>query len=83
MKKIIIILAALVCFSGCAHIVNMNCGDYMIVEKEQTSVEDGFCVYTICTKFGNSSGYKLGKMTIIAPKNTYEVGDTVYFTSNK
>ena len=82
MKKIIIILAALVCFSGCAHTVNPRCGDYMIVEKEQTTVEDGFCKYTICTKFRDGV-YKLGKMTIIAPKNTYEVGDTVYFTSNK
>ena len=83
MKKIIIILAALVCFSGCAHNIDMSCGDYMIVEKEQTAVTDGFCIYTICTKFREGCGYKLGKMTIKAPKNTYEVGDTVYFTSNK
>ena len=77
MKKIIIILAALVCFSSCAHIVRLD--DYMIVEKERISVYDGLCIYTIRTKF-HKGGYKLGKSIITAPKNTYKVGDTVYFT---
>ena len=79
MKKIIIILAALVCFSSCANKVHLK--DYMVVEKERYTVVEGISEYTVMTRRKNGS-YKIGKITFKAPSNTYNIGDTVYFTSN-
>ena len=47
MKKIIIILAAIVCFSSCAH--RVQTGEYMVIEKERYTVEDGISEYTVKT----------------------------------
>ena len=79
MKKIIIILAALVCFSSCAHRVRL--GDYMVVEKERYTVEKGISEYTVMTRMKDGT-YKLGKTKFRAPSNTYNIGDRVYFEVN-
>ena len=76
MKKIIIILAALVCFSSCANRVHLK--DYMVVEKERYTVNEGISEYTVMTRMKDGT-YKLGKIKFRAPSNTYDIGDTVYF----
>jgi hypothetical protein len=76
MKKIIIILAALVCFSSCAHRVQSK--DYMVVEKERYTVNEGISEYTVKTRMKDGT-YKLGKIKFRAPSNTYNIGDRVYF----
>ena len=80
MKKIIIILTALVCFSGCAHRVQSK--DYMVIEKECNTVIEGVSEYTVRTRM-KDGGYKIGKITFKAPSNTYNIGDTVYFTNGQ
>ena len=70
MKKIIIILVALVCFSGCAHRVQSS--DYMVIEKECSTVNEGIARM-------KDGIYKLGKTKFKAPSNTY----TVYFTNGQ
>lgn len=76
MKKIIIILAALVCFSSCAHRVQSS--DYMVVEKERYTVNEGISEYTVKTRMKDGV-YKIGSIKFKAPSNTYEIGDRVYF----
>ena len=76
MKKIIIILESLVCFSSCANRVQLK--DHMVVEKERYTVEDGISEYTVKTRMKDGV-YKLGKIKFRAPSNTYEIGDRVYF----
>ena len=76
MKKIIIILVALVCFCGCAH--RIQTGEYMVIEKERYTVEDGISEYTVKTRMSNGS-YKMGSFKFKAPSNTYDIGDKVYF----
>lgn len=78
MKKIIIILVALVCFSSCAHRVQSS--DYMVIEKERYTIEDGISEYTVKTRMKDGV-YKLGKIKFRAPSNTYDIGDTVYFAA--
>ena len=80
MKKIIIILAALVCFSSCANRVQLK--NYMVVEKERYTVIEGISEYTITTR-RKDGAYKLGKIKFKAPSNTYNIGDTVYFTNRQ
>lgn len=80
MKKIIIILLAIVCFSSCAHRVQSS--DYMVVEKERYADEDGISEYTVVTRMSNGS-YKMGSIKFKAPSNTYEIGDRVYFTNGQ
>lgn len=76
MKKIIIILVALVCFSSCAHRVQSS--DYMVIEKESCTVNEGISEYTVMTRMKDDT-YKLGRITFKAPSNTYNIGDRVYF----
>ena len=76
MKKIIIILAAIVCFSSCAHRIQTE--DYMVIEKERYTYEDGISEYTVQTRMRDGV-YKLGKIKFKAPSNTYNIGDRVYF----
>ena len=76
MKKIIIILVALVCFSGCAHRVQST--DYMVIEKERYTVNEGISEYTVKTRMKDGT-YTIGKITFKAPSNTYNIGDRVYF----
>lgn len=76
MKKIIIILAALVCFSGCAH--RIQSADYMVIEKERYTVNEGISEYTVTTRLKDGA-YKVGKIKFKAPSNTYNIGDRVYF----
>lgn len=80
MKKIIIILVALVCFSGCAHRVQSS--DYMVIEKESSTVNEGISEYTVMTRMKDGT-YKLGKTKFKAPSNAYNIGDTVYFTNGQ
>ena len=82
MKKLILILISIVCLSSCAHTVRLDDGDYMIVEKS-TCITKDIHRYKISAKIKNGT-YKLGHTAIIlAPANTYTVGDTLYFTTNK
>ena len=81
MKKLILILISVVCLSSCAHIVHTDDGDYMIVEKSTRMTKD-IHKYKIGTKMNNGV-YKIGHSVVFAPANTYTVGDTLYFTSNK
>lgn len=76
MKKIIIILVALVCFSSCAY--RVQSADYMVIEKERYTVQKGISEYTVKTRMKDGT-YKLGKIKFRAPSNTYEIGDRVYF----
>jgi hypothetical protein len=76
MKKIIIILAALVCFSSCAH--RVQSANYMVVEKERYTMNEGISEYTVKTR-NKDGAYKIGKITFKAPSNTYNIGDRVYF----
>lgn len=76
MKKIIIILAALICFSSCAHRVRSS--DYMVIEKERYTVNEGISEYTVMTRMKDGT-YKLGKIKFKAPSNTYNIGDRVHF----
>ena len=80
MKKIIIILTALVCFSGCAHRVQSS--DYMAIEKERYTMHEGISEYTVMTRMKDGT-YKLGRIKFKAPSNTYNIGDTVYFTNRQ
>ena len=81
MKKLILILISVVCLSSCAHNIRLYDGDYMIVENS-TRMTNDIHKYKISTKMKNGQ-YKLGYSTVFAPANTYTVGDTLYFTSNK
>ena len=81
MKKLILILISVVCLNSCAHIVHHDGGDYMIVEKATHMTKD-IHRYKIATKMNNGE-YKLGHNIIYAPAGTYNVGDTLYFTTNK
>lgn len=81
MKKLILILISVVCLSSCAHKICLDNGDYMIVEKSTHLTKD-IHRYKISTKLKNGV-YKIGHSVVHAPANTYAVGDTLYFTSNK
>ena len=81
MKKLILILISVVCLSSCAHNIRLYDGDYMIVEKS-TRLTNDIHKYKISTKIKNGT-YKIGHSTVFAPANTYTVGDTLYFTTNK
>ena len=81
MKKLILILISVVCLSSCAYTIRFDEDDYMTVEKTTYMTKD-IHRYKISTKWNNGQ-YKLGYIVIIAPANTYTVGDTLYFTSNK
>ena len=80
MKKLILILISVLCFSSCAHKIRLYNGDYMIVEKS-TYLTNDIHRYKISTKMKNGT-YKIGHSVVFAPANTYTVGDTLYFTSN-
>ena len=80
MKKLILILISVVCLSGCARNIRLYEGDYMIVE-ESTHLTKDIHRYIISTKMKNGV-YKIGHSVVFAPANTYNVGDTLYFTSN-
>ena len=81
MKKLILILISVVCLSSCAHNISLYDGDYMIV-KNSTRLTNDIHRYKISTKIKNGT-YKIGHFTVFAAANTYTVGDTLYFTSNK
>ena len=80
MKKLILILISVVCFSSCAHKIRLYDGDYMIVEKS-THITNDIHRYKISTIMENGT-YKIGHSVVFAPAHTYAVGDTLYFTSN-
>ena len=80
MKKLILILISVICLNSCAHTVHFDKDDYMIVQKSMR-VTDDVHRYKIATKWVNGQ-YKLGHTIIFAPAGTYNVGDTLYFTSN-